>query len=291
MTNEAKKPTALQVAEQFAVLDRLDEDALVSEMAGRVVKHYLYAVEQWDPDLRKKVKKFQLSKPGVDAVCREMALKGEYIREERIDCTRDDVHREALFQCRAIRVRDVINGAGEKVGETVLDSAIGVKRQPLRIWKKQGKKGLAETEDINPHWYEHGAMKAARNARRRLIPEAVATELLKLWAQNPERVKNAPAPEPEEAPPARRAKPEAAEDSKSATEEANRKGAALAEIQTSLADAYGPGPPWEHADKVAHLKRAFGTAQWPELKKRTADQLETGLGELLAGLPKPEATT
>ncbi|HEX6434991.1 MAG TPA: hypothetical protein VFZ87_12145, partial [Gemmatimonadales bacterium] len=38
--------------------------------------------------------------------------------------------------------------------------------------------GAARGRQLNPHWYEHGAMKAARNARFRLIPGNVRAQVM-----------------------------------------------------------------------------------------------------------------
>jgi hypothetical protein len=38
--------------------------------------------------------------------------------------------------------------------------------------------GAARGRQLNPHWYEHGAMKAARNARFRLIPGTVRAQIM-----------------------------------------------------------------------------------------------------------------
>ena len=38
--------------------------------------------------------------------------------------------------------------------------------------------GAARSRQLNPHWYEHGAMKAARNARFRLIPGNVRAQVM-----------------------------------------------------------------------------------------------------------------
>jgi hypothetical protein len=49
------------------------------------------------------------------------------------------------------------------------------------------------TRNLNPHWYEHGAMKAARNARFRLIPGHVRAQVIAAARQSgQERVVEAP---------------------------------------------------------------------------------------------------
>lgn len=47
-----------------------------------------------------------------------------------------------------------------------------------RILKGEPVSGAARGRQLNPHWYEHGAMKAARNARFRLIPGNVRAQIM-----------------------------------------------------------------------------------------------------------------
>jgi hypothetical protein len=47
-----------------------------------------------------------------------------------------------------------------------------------RILNGELVEGAARGRQLNPHWYEHGAMKAARNARFRLIPGNVRAQVM-----------------------------------------------------------------------------------------------------------------
>ena len=47
-----------------------------------------------------------------------------------------------------------------------------------RILNGEVVQGAARERQLNPHWYEHGAMKAARNARFRLIPGNVRAQVM-----------------------------------------------------------------------------------------------------------------
>src|SRR5204862_305827 len=58
--------------------------------------------------------------------------------------------------------------------EVKLDQVFGVKRQPVWYDGRQA----AGPRVLNPHWYEQGAMKAARNARARLVPANVKAEII-----------------------------------------------------------------------------------------------------------------
>jgi len=47
-----------------------------------------------------------------------------------------------------------------------------------KILNGEAVQGAARGRQLNPHWYEHGAMKAARNARFRLIPGNVRAQVV-----------------------------------------------------------------------------------------------------------------
>jgi hypothetical protein len=47
-----------------------------------------------------------------------------------------------------------------------------------KILNGEAVQGTARVRQLNPHWYEHGAMKAARNARFRLIPGNVRAQVV-----------------------------------------------------------------------------------------------------------------
>jgi hypothetical protein len=256
----------------YAILDRLDEEAFVAEMSGAVVKHYVYKVMQWNPETRQKEPRHQLSKPGVDAVCRELAKRGEVIREELIECVEDNVRREAKFHVRATRyqIRERPDGS---IQEIPLDSAFGVKRQSYNI---VGPGGMP-TDKPNPHWYEHGTMKAARNARRRLIPEAVAVELITAWAKAPERVREVAEPDDRIPPGEAVAPPSTRERAEGDAGAAKEKAAGLTRVRSTLQDLYGPGAPWDGEEKQALLKKAWGTANWKDITTKSPSNFLAGL--------------
>lgn len=274
MTEKQERRAAVAIRDPYAILDRLDENAFVAEMAGQIVRTYVYEVETWDPQTRQRVKAHQLSKSGVDAVCRELANRNEVIREDTLDVFRDDVKREATFHVKATRYR-IRETADGRVQEIPLDSTIGVKRQPYNIIGKAG----SISDRLNPHWYEHGAMKAARNARRRLIPEAIAVELIKLWAGEKGRVRTVterdyeedpgadygpPPPEPPPAPARERVV-----DSEKLRSAAT---ARVHDIESLLAQTFGDGPPWEHEQKIEVLNETFGTRHWKSIRERATKE-------------------
>ena len=146
----------------FELMDREDERQIVAELRGEVLEEYVYRFPGEDG---KEVT--GLSKVGIDAACREMARRLEPIRE--LELTVENVSEEgAFFKCRAGRYALLPSG-----GEQLLDTTFGVKYQRRITTRRDGK------QVPNAFWWEHGAMKAARNARRRLIPEPLIRELIK----------------------------------------------------------------------------------------------------------------
>jgi hypothetical protein len=140
----------------FAAMDRLDDEAILAEIEGKIVSTWAYDFSQDGKEVN------GLSKKGVDAACAEMAHRGEIIREEDLQFVQDPSSPEHfLFTCRASRF-------AVKPGEEVkLDSVFGVKRQGIKAFRKSG------TAGPDPFWFEKGSMKAARNARMRLLSEEV----------------------------------------------------------------------------------------------------------------------
>ena len=197
----------------FQLMDRLDEEALKTELEGIASTDLVYVVKEGGQEV------VGLSKVGVDECCMVLVSQGQVIREEDLayEVLGEGEEREALFKVRAARY--AVSPTGKEVE---LDQVLGVKRQPLfyepqvldldtqvpsKKYKGQTYRqllGFAEGRDylawmaesfnepeirafvaailsgeeilaqrgrqLNPHWYEAGAMKAARNARFRLIP-------------------------------------------------------------------------------------------------------------------------
>lgn len=150
----------------FRAMDKLDDKLILDELEGRVSNVWVYSF----PQDGKKVE--GLSKIGVDQACREMAKQGEVIREGNLQYNIDPTDkRYVLFAVEAKRI--AVNREG---GEIVLDSVIGTKRQCVNIITRE--RGI--TDKQNPFWYEQGAMKAARNARMRLISEETRARIITL---------------------------------------------------------------------------------------------------------------
>jgi len=161
-----KEPTTTAVAklDPYQVMDLLDEQSFIEELKGRVANEWVYSFYQ---DGQKVV---GLSKVGVDACCREMAKAGEIIREEDVTWEIDPTDsNHVLFKGSATRV--AISNDGK---EYKLDKAIGTKRQCINVVTRQ--EGV--TNRPNNFWFEHGCMKALRNARARLISEDIRAKVI-----------------------------------------------------------------------------------------------------------------
>jgi hypothetical protein len=154
---EAVQPTAAW--DPFQLMDRMDEDALRRELDGVPSDELVYVVKQGGREV------VGLSKSGVDQCCMALVAQGQVIREEELqyEIIGEGESREGLFKVKAARYAVSPDGR-----EVRLDQVIGVKRQPL----------FHESQKFNPHWYEAGAMKAARNARFRLLPSSVRSQVI-----------------------------------------------------------------------------------------------------------------
>lgn len=161
--------------EPFALMDRLDDQAIMAELRGGSLKELIYSFEQ---DGRKVV---GLSKEGVDNACRELAKQGEVIREIdlRVEREEDEVYVSVLA------ARFAVSKEGKEIE---LDSGWGVKRQPkkMRIYTRDSFGKIVHNEDgspkvqhiEDPFYYEKAVGKAARNARRRMIPESLIASII-----------------------------------------------------------------------------------------------------------------
>ena len=162
--------------DMFEIMDRWDDELILKELSGQEIDIYVYQI----PNKETGGTITQLSKAGVDAVAREMALQGEVIREESCE-----VHREPdAYEFTAKASRYLVNSSG---GDVLLDSRLGFKRQlkKLEVYKKSGK-GVAfdrsgnpvkEMVD-NPFFFEQGGIKATRNATKRLIRKDLEKDLI-----------------------------------------------------------------------------------------------------------------
>ena len=151
----------------FQMMDRLDDEAIIAELEGMIIEDLVYHFKDGRQDI------WGLAKAGVDEAVKQMAKKGEVIREASLEWEIDRERSEAFFKVLAGRY--AVNSAGVEIR---LDTAFGTKRQPMKYGTKQ-----------NPHWFEQGSMKAARNAKLRLVGAELKAKILAL-AKKTKRVRD-----------------------------------------------------------------------------------------------------
>ena len=164
MANKVKgviKKQSIAEAKPFLMMDKEDEEQIVREMRGEIIKEYVYSFTQ-----KGKVVE-GLSKAGVDAIALEMAQRNRPFRiigEPIIN--EDDKYVKAIVKVG----RYLIYPDGREV---LMDTVLGTKRQA---------KFYSDGTE-NPFAYEQALIKAERNAKRRLIPEKIMIEMLKLYKE------------------------------------------------------------------------------------------------------------
>lgn len=144
----------------FQIMEKIEDETILAEIRGEVLKDYVYS---FTDSSGRKVE--GLSKAGVDAVVADLAKQGEAIRELDLQWTEDEKSYKATVRAG----RYAISRTGNEV---LLDSAFGAKRQSKTFTTKDG------DEIENPFAFELAIVKAARNAKRRLIPESLAVEII-----------------------------------------------------------------------------------------------------------------
>jgi hypothetical protein len=173
---EQKKMDAQQTArvapDAYEAFDMADDEQIIAELAGRVVPTYLYQVRDVDGKLVT-----GLSVAGVNAVCREMGRRREAIRVKAstVQLTLDPTDPEyviAVIEAERVRVND--DGV-----EVRLDTTVGVKRQSIMA-EPRGKNKRRDKDQFSA---EKAISKASRNAKRGLIPESVALQLIQAWLE------------------------------------------------------------------------------------------------------------
>lgn len=160
---ERANQTAVVRYDPFALMDRLDDDAIVAELEGRIVDVLVYRIKDSTGRITE-----GLSKPGVDACVREMCKQGEVLRELELEVTENE--REYLAKCKVGRYAVKFNPETGETKEVLLDTAFGVKRQAK----------FYDDGRPNIFAFEQACMKAARNAKFRLIPEDLKQRLIAL---------------------------------------------------------------------------------------------------------------
>ncbi|MBX6366052.1 MAG: hypothetical protein IRZ00_19565 [Gemmatimonadetes bacterium] len=156
---EALPPRPAGPADPFVLMDRMDDEAILAELEGLVADTLVYHYQDGGREV------WGLAKAGVDEACAQLANQGYVIREQALRYRVDERRREAYFCVQAARYAVFADGH-----EVALDTAWGAKRQPL----------VGDGGRFNPHWFEQGAMKAARNARSRLIGAELKARIIQL---------------------------------------------------------------------------------------------------------------
>ena len=247
---QAAEAEGLQRFDPFSLMDALDDEAILRELEGIATETLVYTIRD------KSGKELTgLSKGGTDEACNVLAHQREVIREEELHYTVQLESGEALFTVRAARYVVAKDGR-----EVKLDQVFGVKRQPLWYDGRQA----AGPRVLNPHWYEQGAMKAARNARARLVPANVKAEIIARAKQTKRaRVVDAPVPDrPAPAAPAPAGPPPAAPAKPADPADSTWKGRRLGDYAT---------------EELLAMQREMAAARKPEKFTRVLDAIETVL--------------
>lgn len=169
---EEREDRELAVSQAYQIIDLLDDKAVLAELEGRISEAWVYHFEQRDEQTGKVREVWGLSKVGVDTASREMAKRGEALREVELRWEPDPKDEQfVLFTAAAERVAVTVDGK-----EIRLDRAFGTKRQCLFIQNR--KEGITKRPD--PFWFEKGSAKALRNARQRLISEEARATIIAL---------------------------------------------------------------------------------------------------------------
>lgn len=144
----------------LAVIDELEDSDIAEGIRGQLEETWIYQFPQGGATIT------GVSAKGVENGCREMAKKGEVIRELDVRVDYED-EREARFVAKAGRY--AVTGDGHEV---LLDTAIRAKRQSKTMALRNG------TEQFDKDWYEKGVTKAVRNAKLALMPDSIVALII-----------------------------------------------------------------------------------------------------------------
>lgn len=163
--------TAIVVASEFA-----DDAIIEAEMMGNILPYFIYTFPQDGKDV------VGLTVKGVNEVVRRLgkdAKSGSKIHMNPAYMIKEEVERDGIKGIEVtVFAEDLISG----------NSAWGVKFEPYKKTKKDWKTGK-ETTYTNTFATEKALSKAERNAKRKLIPEVLATKMIeKLMKEDPNSV-------------------------------------------------------------------------------------------------------
>lgn len=154
------------IKDPFSLMDQLDTEAILAELEGQLVMAWVYEIKDKDGKVTQ-----GLSAKGVEGAARYMATKKEILRELEVKLE-SETEREARFLATAGRFALRVDADGN-IHDVLLDSVVRGKRESKYRRRRDGR------EEFNPHWYETGVTKAARNAKLALIDEKIAQMILK----------------------------------------------------------------------------------------------------------------
>ncbi len=146
----------------FAKFDELDDKAIIAQLEGKIVKTAVYHFVEGSTDI------WGIGKIGVDMCAEEEARRGVAIRDGDVHWAIDPTDPEYVLFTATVS-RWIVGKTG---AEAQLDTAIGTKRQGIKLKLKSGQ------IVPNKFWFEQGSQKAIRNARLRLIPQEIQAKII-----------------------------------------------------------------------------------------------------------------
>lgn len=162
MTGEQVTPNkSLAIFQPLSALERLDDEIIMSELQGEIVKEWVYII----PPKGDRPEIIDLSKVGVDECVNAMAHKGEALRELDVTWTVDGEY----YNFVATVGRYAVDASGREV---LLDTFKGFKRQWVKMRLRSGQ------VVPNEHFFEVGGIKATRNAKKRGITQAIRSAII-----------------------------------------------------------------------------------------------------------------
>src|SRR5262245_57447490 len=113
-------PMTKASSEVFLMFDRADDQRIVARIRGEAIRECVYAFRQGGQMI------YGLGVDGAEECKRELARRGEIIREDDIDIIRENPD-EAYFRAKASRW--VVRLDGTEYREHRLDTTVELKRQ------------------------------------------------------------------------------------------------------------------------------------------------------------------
>jgi len=182
MAKEENKtlPVPIESQDIFEKFEQLDDKIILAELENRVLDEWVYHFVQDGKDI------WGIGKAGIDGCTKEMGKIGIALREDWVKIEIDPTHPEFVLFIACVSKHFV-----DKGGEAMVESAIGTKRQWIKIKRRTDGKVVA-----NKFWFEQGSIKALRNAKSRLIPEDIKAKII-AYAKQHKKVRKIEPPKEE----------------------------------------------------------------------------------------------